>query len=163
MENDATAPNLIVAPHLYLCSRLATQDRAVLEAHKITHVLNVTERAGNQWEGIKYLQIQATDGTRFDLAAHFAQAHAFINEAKESGAAVLVHCEYGISRSATVVIAWLIKHHGMTLKEAFEHTKAQRRVIMPNEGFLKQLSDFEKEVHGKTTLRLGRWGQIEWI
>jgi protein-tyrosine phosphatase len=56
------------------------------------------------------------------------------DEAKESGAAVLVHCEYGISRSATVVIAWLIKHHGMTLKEAFEHTKAQRRVIMPNEG-----------------------------
>jgi protein-tyrosine phosphatase len=33
-----------------------------------------------------------------------------------------------------VVISWLIKYNGMTLKEAFQHTKARRRVIMPNEG-----------------------------
>jgi hypothetical protein len=106
MENDATAPNLIVAPHLYLCSRLATQDRAVLEAHKITHVLNVTERAGNQWEGIKYLQIQATDGTRFDLAAHFAQAHAFISTyhfASPQPSARCVECEAAHPTLAGVV------------------------------------------------------------
>jgi hypothetical protein len=79
MHSDETTLNLIAEPHLYLCSRVGTQDRAVLTAHNITYVLNVTERAGHQWEGIKYLHLSAKDGTRFDLSAHFPQAHDFIS------------------------------------------------------------------------------------
>ncbi len=166
METDGTTPNLILEPHLYLCSRIVTYDQDVLAAHNIQYVLNVTDHVGFQWKGIIYRHINAQDISKgFDLSAHFSEAFAFISihpfssslvwflclppknylhtdislckdEAKENGAAVLVHCELGVSRSATIVIAWLIKHAGMTLKEAFAHTKQRRRVIMPNEGAL---------------------------
>lgn len=61
--------------------------------------------------------------------------------------AVLVHCEAGISRSATTVIAYLVKHHGMSLLEAYQHTKERRRIINPNTGFLNQLRIFAASVH----------------
>lgn len=35
--------------------------------------------------------------------------------------ATLVHCQSGISRSATVVIAFMMKIHGMKLMDAYRH------------------------------------------
>jgi len=55
---------------------------------------------------------------------------------------VLVHCQAGISRSATLVIAYLIKHQKMNLKDAYLHVKSKRPQIGPNKGFIQQLMDF---------------------
>jgi protein tyrosine phosphatase len=69
-----------------------------------------------------------------------------MSEALSSQQAVLVHCEAGISRSATTVIAYLMKFHNMTLGQAFQHTKERRRIINPNTGFVEQLRRFEHTV-----------------
>jgi len=50
---------------------------------------------------------------------------------------VLVHCHMGVSRSATVVIAYLMKYFHMTHREAYNFVKKKRSVINPNEGFRK--------------------------
>lgn len=52
---------------------------------------------------------------------------------------VLVHCSAGISRSPSVVMAWLITRRGKSFEEAFEMVKRCRPYIMPNEGFERQL------------------------
>ena len=56
---------------------------------------------------------------------------------------VLVHCRAGVSRSATLVIAYLMKRHGMSLDDALAHVRAKRPRIAPNEGFIQQLRAFE--------------------
>lgn len=51
---------------------------------------------------------------------------------------VLVHCVMGRSRSATLVLAYVMMKHNLTVVDAIEHVR-QRRCILPNHGFLKQL------------------------
>lgn len=52
---------------------------------------------------------------------------------------VLVHCMAGVSRSATIVIAYLMKKHRLTVKEARSIVESKRPFINPNSGFVKQL------------------------
>jgi hypothetical protein len=68
---------------------------------------------------------------------------AFVDEGVQRGERVLVHCYAGISRSATVVLAYLIKYQGMSLREAWAHTQKRRPIINPNEGFQAHLKLFE--------------------
>ena len=62
---------------------------------------------------------------------------------------VLVHCSQGASRSATIVIAYLMWSKKMPYKEALEFVKKKRSVIRPNPGFKAQLELFEKELIDK--------------
>ena len=53
-----------------------------------------------------------------------------------------MHCFGGISRSATIVIAYMMKKEMMNLEEAFNYVKERRDIINPNDGFIKKLLDF---------------------
>ncbi|KAK3440884.1 hypothetical protein EUGRSUZ_B01141 [Eucalyptus grandis] len=68
--------------------------------------------------------------------------------AKRLGGGVLVHCFIGKSRSVTIVVAYLMKKHGMSLSQALEHVKSQRPQASPNSGFISQLEDYEKFLQG---------------
>jgi protein-tyrosine phosphatase len=57
----------------------------------------------------------------------------------QSGGRVFVHCFAGVSRSATIVIAYLMKEHGLSFNSAIKFVKSKRPQINPNDGFRKQL------------------------
>lgn len=57
--------------------------------------------------------------------------------------AVLVHCYFGVSRSATVVIAYIMKKYGLSYSEAFEKVKAKRSIVYPNQGRFFYYSRFD--------------------
>lgn len=59
---------------------------------------------------------------------------------------MLVHCQAGISRSATICIAYLMHHKEIGLEEAFDFLKAKRAVISPNLNFMRQLTEYETEL-----------------
>ncbi|CAL1263822.1 unnamed protein product [Larinioides sclopetarius] len=84
----------------------------------------------------------------YPLHQHFDEAIAFIREALHAGKGILVHCKQGISRSATLVLAYLIVEEGMPLQEATRVVR-QRREILPNEGFLLQLCNLYEQIHTK--------------
>lgn len=70
----------------------------------------------------------------------------FISDSvKNSKGRVLVHCQAGISRSATICLAYLISRHRLRLDEAYEYVKKRRSVISPNFNFMGQLLNWESE------------------
>ena len=62
----------------------------------------------------------------------------------KSPAATLVICTAGMSRSATVCIAYLMKHWQMSYQRAFDTVRKARAYIRPNAGFVKFLKEYEK-------------------
>lgn len=66
-----------------------------------------------------------------------------------SGNKCLIHCFAGISRSSTIVIAYLMKYKNMRLGEAYDLVKAKRPQIHPNEGFWKQLMELDNYLFPK--------------
>ena len=96
----------------------------------------------------------ANGGTSFDdVSVHFASAKHFIDECLANGRNVLVHCAGGVSRSATIVISYLVSMtNGMPLSTAYAHCQARRSVIGVNAGFFNQLCELEEQVHGQATM-----------
>jgi len=63
------------------------------------------------------------------------------------GRGVLVHCRVGVSRSATVCIAYLLNRYGIPVEEGIRKLRQTRPVVQPNEGFMKQLTDYEARLN----------------
>merc|ERR1712228_736386 len=75
----------------------------------------------------------------------FTEATQFIHSWMSREQPVLVHCRAGVSRSASVVIAYLMEFQGYTLHDAFFLVRSHRSVITPNPGFMDQLIQYEAE------------------
>jgi atypical dual specificity phosphatase len=82
-----------------------------------------------------YLVIPVLDMPFVNLACHFQEAIKYINSVLISGGTVLVHCFAGVSRSATIVIAYLMQELGMTMTDAMNFTRRRRPIVCPNFGF----------------------------
>ena len=78
---------------------------------------------------------------------------------KQSGGRVLVHCQAGISRSATICLAYLMHTQRVKLDEAFDFVKQRRQVISPNLAFMGQLLQFETDV----LCQGWRGGKLTWL
>ncbi|XP_028313319.1 dual specificity protein phosphatase 2 [Gouania willdenowi] len=134
-------------PFLFLGSAVHSSRRETLAAAGITAVLNVSSTCPNFYEGeLEYLQLTVEDNLGTDIKACFSTAITFIDSVKQSGGRVLVHCQAGISRSATICLAYLMHTQRVCLDEAFDFVKQRRHVISPNLAFMGQLLQFETDV-----------------
>lgn len=99
----------------------------------------------NSKNKIRYLRIPVRDSLDQDILPYLQAAIDFIEEGKsQRQCATLVHCHAGISRSASVAIAYLIEMEEMSFEEAHGFVKSCRRNIYPNSGFVKQLQQFQE-------------------
>lgn len=136
---------------LYLGSLRGAQDVITLLDLKINSVLTVAAGTRLRYDVdlmANHTIIPAEDDEEYDLAKDFEEAIEFISETIKSGN-VFVHCFAGVSRSATIVLAYLIYELKMELQAALKHVKERRWIVNPNAGFLKQLADFEKKLRLK--------------
>lgn len=94
----------------------------------------------------KFLGVAMDDDCTYDISKHFIQCIQFIKKAKEAQQPILIHCMAGVSRSATVTIAYVMQQHKMSLKDAAAFVFKKRPIIFPNVGFIKHLMEFEKKL-----------------
>lgn len=69
---------------------------------------------------------------------------------------MLVHCQAGVSRSATIAIAYVMARQSMGMLEAFRFVKARRAIVAPNFNFMGQLLEFEALLAGGGSSELGK-------
>lgn len=138
---------------LFLSSRPPAECEAwLLSAKHIGAILDVTNAhsstagspCASPWgPDIRYLNIPVFDTSETDLKAYFAPAVDFIHRARGEGISVLVHCEQGISRSVSCVLAYLVIHLRRPLLEAYRLVEARRPIACPNPAFCLQLMSLE--------------------
>ncbi|XP_047233846.1 dual specificity protein phosphatase 13-like [Girardinichthys multiradiatus] len=143
-----------VWPNLFIGDMSVANDRYSLWKLGITHVVNTAHgrmycQGNHDFYGatVEYYGVPADDSPTFDLSRYFFPTAEYIhNSLNSNGARVLVHCAVGVSRSASLVLAYLMIYHAYTLLEAIYKVK-ECRWIFPNRGFLKQLCALDLELH----------------
>ncbi|XP_056333931.1 dual specificity protein phosphatase 22-A isoform X1 [Danio aesculapii] len=96
-----------------------------------------------QKKDMTYLCINAADASSQNLSQHFKESIRFIHECRLNGGACLVHCLAGVSRSTTVVVAYLMTVTSYSWQECLTAVKAVRSFVGPNYGFQQQLQEFQ--------------------
>ncbi|CAK91959.1 unnamed protein product (macronuclear) [Paramecium tetraurelia] len=132
---------------LWLGDYTAAQDKPTLDKKGIRTVLTVACQLNIKYndQNMNHKIYSILDSEQANVAQFFDDSFYHIKNGLKSGS-VLVHCAAGVSRSASIVIAYLMRNKGWTYSEAFSHVKSKRFVICPNSGFQRQLKLFEKQL-----------------
>ena len=111
----------------------------------INYVLNCAIECVDSFPNeINYYHLKLNDIPSFNIIPFLEKATDFLNKAKTNKGIALVHCQLGISRSTSCVIAYMIKYMGYSTLGALDFIKKKRPQVMPNIGFLQQLTNYEK-------------------
>ncbi|XP_078158594.1 dual specificity protein phosphatase PHS1-like isoform X2 [Carex rostrata] len=146
-----------VTSNLFIGGALAAKSTYTLQHLGITHILclcsNEIGQSDSQFpELFQYKNFSILDDEDADISGLFEEAADYIVNVENSGGKILVHCFEGKSRSATVVLAYLILRKGYTLSKAWSILKKMHRRAQPNDGFAKALLNLDKRVHGKVSM-----------
>ncbi|TRZ14842.1 hypothetical protein HGM15179_012266 [Zosterops borbonicus] len=128
---------------LYLGNIRDSEDHENLQRKGVTHILSVHNGAKPVLEDMTYLCISASDSSSQNLLQHFKESIQFIHECRLGGGACLVHCLAGVSRSTTVLVAYLMTVTELGWQSCLAATRAVRSYASPNPGFQQQLQDYE--------------------
>jgi len=142
----------MVTPYLYLAAATALSPNT-LEERGVSLVINMTrELPILPVDGASSIRVEVEDNPQTDLLSHFESLCCLIREERERGGVVLVHCVAGVSRSASLCLAYLVKHY-CSLNQAWRHVKTIRPWVRPNHSFMAQLVEWEVIVRPETTIR----------
>jgi len=134
--------NAIIENKLYLGNILSARSSRSLTERRISHIISVCPDpipAELPESGLTHMRISVEDVDYADLLSHLPAACRFIDQALREGGTVLVHCVQGLSRSATVVAAYLMYSRHIEATQALEIVRRAREQIWPNPGFQEQL------------------------
>ncbi len=133
---------------------LGDSDDALETGIKCDVIINLNyPRNGVKWRRIKIddsskptiIKVGINDSPQQKTLKMYYVLTKIIHEYLRNGKKVIVHCYAGVSRSASTVIAYLIKYKGMSLEEAYKFVKKRRPIIDPNKGFMRELVNWEEE------------------
>jgi predicted protein tyrosine phosphatase len=111
----------------------------------ITQVFNISKNHYRDYKIIKETKFPIDDHINENILSYLPYIVDIINDLNKKGEKIFVHCFAGISRSATVVIYYLMFHHNYSFEAAFKFLRSKRMGVQPNSGFINQLKSLEKK------------------
>lgn len=153
-----------IIPGLFLGSYFAAQKNCqqVLLDAGITHIICVRHDVEAHFIHpqfndtiFNYLILDIDDNVTENIIRFFPVARKFIDGAMIKDHKVLVHGNSGNSRSATLVLAYIMEKFGLNSSDAFHFVKEKRSCINPNEGFIAQLTEYEPIYKARQSLENG--------
>lgn len=137
----------LIDTNLYLGNLTAATDIPTLTKYGITHILTIDTvplpRSILDLKHITTKYIQLCDLPKEDLLSYFEDTQAFIDSAVSTGK-ILIHCYFGVSRSATITIAYIMQKYKLGYSDAFQKVKNKRSIVYPNQGFVAQLKLYKE-------------------
>ncbi|KAH7910329.1 protein-tyrosine phosphatase-like protein [Hygrophoropsis aurantiaca] len=140
LESDPISIDAIIDNKVYIGNISAALSLDLRKELGISHILSVCPE--NESTSPNHLTIPVQDSEYEDLLIHLPQACQFIQSALDEGGKVLVHCLMGVSRSTTVVCAYLMWTRRISAAAAIQYIRKRRPQVHPNFGFTKQLQTF---------------------
>lgn len=150
-----SAPSEIISDvngwKLFLSSESVASDIDLIKKFNINAILTVRDRPCEMTEhllysDISFFHVNILDRPDVNIKDHFQKTFDFINDMRSQKKNVLVHCYAGISRSATMVIAYIMQSEKKSLGDVYKFVLSKRRQISPNLGFIGQLITFNTEL-----------------
>ncbi len=147
-ESRSYYPSVILDNQLYLGRGDQATSVKVTGDLKITHIVNISTEHSSNLQHIQYMNVPICDDGAADILSLIPSVIFFMVEALASGGHVLVHCNLGISRSSTLVLAYLMYSRHWTLAVAYKFVRERRPLVHPNTGFMSQLLSLEEMLFG---------------
>ncbi|XP_075993561.1 dual specificity protein phosphatase 18 [Genypterus blacodes] len=144
-----------ITPKLYLSGLDAALNPSVVSSRNITLIVNASGLESMSYphpDTVQVLPVPVQDKPHAALSHYFDLVAQQIDR-NQSGK-TLVHCTAGRSRSPSLIMAYLMRYEGATLRQAHELVLQQRPYIRPNAGFWRQLLAYERTLFGSNTLRM---------
>lgn len=137
-----------VLPGLYIGDIFSSVDSGFILNKRIRAVVDLTNSSQQpkHSRGIKINKINLDDSPNANVKPYLNQTHDFINNFLEKNQSILVYCRAGVSRSATIVIHYLMRRYNISYYDAYRFLKAKRHQIQPNHGFVQQLQEVEESM-----------------
>jgi len=127
---------------LYLTGDEGASNYAELKRCNIVYIINAADRVCQEhFPGkFRYLSLDLLDdGGKEDLRPLFLLVIDIIESNRAKGGSTLLHCQQGISRSATLTVAYVMWKRHMAFRSALDWVTSKRPVVSPNGGFMGQL------------------------
>lgn len=142
-----------ITPTLFLSGADAPLNAALVLKKGITLIVNATlSHACPAYPGVECLRVPVSDLPSARLGDYFDWVAKRIHG--NCGGGTLVHCAAGMSRSPALVMAYLMRYRGVTLRRAHHWVQESRPYIRLNAGFWEQLLQYEKRLYGRNTVRV---------
>lgn len=137
---------------LYIGDIVTSNNFKLLKEKNIDIIISLVNES-NEYNKIKYHKFPIEDNRSENISLLFEQTNKLIHNALDEKKNILVHCHNGVSRSVTIILAYLLTTN-LSLREAFYLVKNNRTSTFtrPNVGFAKQLIKYEKLLYGENTI-----------
>ena len=131
-----------VLNNVYLCKYSDVKQQNI-EKLGITHIINLSQMKINKNVKAEILNLDIPDTEDFNILNFFDQTNKYISENSKNGHKVLVCCLACISRSPTIILAYLIKSEKLSYPDAYLFLENINPRISPNDGFKDILEKYE--------------------
>lgn len=144
-----------ITPTLFLSGADAPLNQALVSRKGITLIVNATlNHVCPIYPGVECVRVPVSDLPSARLSDHFDRVAERIHGNHAGG--TLVHCAAGMSRSPALVMAYLMRYRGVTLRQAHSWVQESRPYVRLNSGFWAQLLEYERRLYGKNTVKVAQ-------
>ena len=133
-----------ITNNIFLGNMLGAENSTIMNNNNIKYIINCTRTIPNYFESnYTYLRIPIDDTFSQHIENYFDITYDFITKAIDNNNNIFIHCHAGVSRSATILIAYLMRKNNIDVNTALNIVKNKRSIINPNIEFMDALNNYK--------------------